>query len=728
MDEDRSKQMPSALSLFVYFITLSVVLSAITSLAIFYRPSNLVGSMQILFLFLLACCLFVFVLGMKILLIPYNKLSASERKLSENQDKLSAVLNTIVDAIITTDEKGYIQDVNPAAENMFGYTEKELIGKRVTILTPDDATVLNKNINSKIQELTGIKKNGDRFPLELGLNSMVYEDHVLFVGIIRDISERKMADDAFANYTHDMEKMNSALSVARQEAESANKMKSEFIASMSHEIRTPMNGIIGMTELLIDSNLNESQARYVKLIMQCTTSLLSIINDVLDFSKIEAGKLKLESITFNLRNLCEELVEMLSIQCYEKDIKIYLDYPSSVLNTFIGDPTRIRQIILNLLTNAIKFTEHGFVLLKVEELDMQAENSTQVYLKFSISDTGIGMDEKAKNQIFEKFVQADSSITRKFGGTGLGLAICKELAEKMGGGIGLNSQKDSGSTFWFTIQVKRTVAKDYQEDLTIISGKKALIIEPSNIDKRIIIDILQHFGILAYASHSVQELIDLTNKYDFVFIDHTESKIISRFPKNYATIFILIHPFPMNIDQKLFKDLGYQGFVYSPFRQGQILQELLNPFKKQLPNIKTSAASNSESRLTLLKNKKVLLVEDNKVNIEICAALLEKLGIYVTIAANGIEAIDLFEAGNFDLILMDVQMPGMSGYDSTSKIRELETALKVPRVPIIALTANALTEARQKCLDSGMDGYLIKPFKKDDLYTIISKWLLPNLN
>lgn len=586
------------LKLLLYYIGGSSVLSVIATYFISTVKIGVANSFIIVFISLFVCYLCIFILGKFILLIPYYRLLKSEKNLSESKEKLTAVLNTIVDAIITTDEKGYIQDVNPAAEHMFGYTAQELIGKRVTMLTPDDATVLNKNIDSKIKELTGIRKNGERFSLELGLSSVILSENVLFVGTVRDITERKIADMIMKDYAHDIQEMNVALSAAKKEAESATKIKSEFLASMSHEIRTPMNGIIGMTELLMDSELNDTQRRYATSIMHCGESLLSIINDVLDFSKIEAGKLLLESIPFNLKELCEELTEMLTINIKDKPINIFTEYQKNAATMVVGDPTRIRQIILNFLTNAIKFTEVGYVKLKVEELEKKDNNI--VVLKVSVEDTGIGIDDSSKSLMFSKFTQADASITRKFGGTGLGLAICKQLVEKMHGTIGFDSEYGKGSTFWFIIELSSCV----QENSTHQS------ISQDSLQKSICLD-----------------------------------------------------------------------------------------------------------------NASILLVEDNQVNREIGYTMLYKLNVKVTTVASGEEAINQFVKEKFDLIFMDIQMPNMSGYEATAHIRTIEKTKNMSHTPIIALTANVMQEAQDKALSAGMDDFLVKPFRKDDLMKMLTKWL-----
>jgi PAS domain S-box-containing protein len=680
-------------------------------------------------------------IGKKILLIPFLKLEQSQQELLQSKEKLSAVLNTIVDAIITTDEKGYILDVNPAAQRMFGYTEEELIGQRVTMLTPDDATVLNKNIDNKIKQLTGIKKNGDRIPLEVGLNSVLFGKHVLFVGIIRDISDRKFADEIQASYTRDMEKINEELKIARKEAESANKLKSEFIASMSHEIRTPMNGIVGMTELLMDSKLNETQTRYANSIMHCTESLLAIINDVLDFSKIEAGKLTLESIPFNLRELCEELAEMLSIRCKDKGIDIFLDYKTTVISNVVGDPTRVRQVILNLLTNAIKFTDQGYVLLRVDEVGMD-DDPANVYLKISVQDTGIGIDEEAQSKLFGKFVQADSSITRKFGGTGLGLAICKQLAERMNGGVGLESKKGEGSTFWFTVQLKRDKqVQDVAAHTNYLRGSKVLLLIDSDQNRKILSDLLAGYGLNVHVASEIGiALQELKNanvagaKYDFMFISYAFKDSTLRFSEFNLKNMLLISPFSVVIDQEHYKSQGFKGFVTTPFRHDMVLLEMVklkgaNDTAFNIDNFvsrveKTSEVKGLEEALSNLKNVKLMLVEDNPVNSEICMAFLRKVGLDAVVTNNGLDAIELYAANKFNLILMDVQMPVLSGYDATVRIREYEKQNNLNKTPIIALTANAMVDSKNKCISSGMDDFLVKPFKKDELYQKLYEWLI----
>lgn len=706
--------------LLLYFIGGSILLSITASFLISARKPDFLDTLIIMFFGLLSCYLCIFILGKYILLVPYYKLVDSERRLSESKEKLAAVLNTIVDAIITTDSKGYIEDMNPAAEHMFGYSASELIGQRVTVLTPDDATVLNKNIDTKIKELTGIRKNGERFPLELGLSSVIYDDHVLYVGIVRDISERKFADEALATYARDIENMNQALSEAKIIAESATRSKSEFIAAISHEIRTPMNGIIGMTELLLDSDLSPTQNNYATSIIHCTESLLSIINDVLDISKIEAGKLNLEAIPFNLRDLCEELIEMLSINCHERKLGIYLDYRNTAEDHVIGDPTRIRQIILNLLTNAIKFTEKGYILLTVEEQEKSTEGVAT--FKISVQDTGIGIEEAAKSSLFDKFTQADASITRKFGGTGLGLTICKQLTEKMHGKIDFTSVVGKGTTFWFTIQLQSEKSTITAKDVSSLANKKALIVLDSDLNAKILSNILELFRINSTINNKLPERLD---EFNFIFIDYDLRKDLKNVQQANNNNFLLAFPFSVPIDRDQLIQQGFKGFVSVPFRRELICNELISIATGKKTAHAQVISANEAKMLEQLRDKEVLVVEDNKINAEICKTMLVKYGIKVSLADNGIDAINQYYDHEYSLIFMDLQMPGMSGYEAAQRLREVEKKLNRTTIPIIALTANVVSDSREKCLAAGMNDFLSKPFRKGDIIQILNKWLIP---
>lgn len=680
----------------------------------------------------------IFLFGRHLFLTPYRKLATSEKELTESREKLEVVLNTIVDGIITVDEFGLIQDMNIPAERLLGYNEGELIGQHIRKITDEDISKVTKKLKNNVLELTAVRKDGERFDAEIGVNSVCYSNKILFVGVVRDISERKLADETLASYTHDMEVMNEELIQAKKQAESANKLKSEFIASMSHEIRTPMNSIIGMTELLQDTPLSRNQKQYALSIMNSAESLMSIINDILDFSKIEAGKLKLETIKLNLRELCEDLTEFQSISAYDKSIDFFIDYNTDVPDYIYGDPVRIRQVLINLLSNAIKFTEEGYVVLRVKASHKDEESQT-VKLKFVVEDTGIGIDEDAKEQIFLKFVQADSATTRKFGGTGLGLSICKELANEMSGSLEFDSLKNEGSTFTFTLELRYDVIEPKINDEKYFHHTKAIVIDFNELSRNIIFATLESFGIQTISCANMAEAIAIYSNaeekdpFDFVFIDFALYKNVSKFHPNKKSKFALVHPFAAVLEHEKYKTLGYTTFVTLPLKRDLLKQacidmqlgENMDNFIKKVEKSTRQSAELQQiyARLRSLSHKKILLVEDNKVNIEICTAFLSKVGIKVIVAENGVEAINSFYEHHFDLVLMDLQMPIMSGYDATEKIREIEHDKNLKQTPIIALTANALHDAKERSTNAGMNDYIIKPFRKEDLFKIIDKWL-----
>ena len=455
----------------------------------------------------------------------------SERKIADDRIKESvrqtqAILGTEVDGIITIDMKGIIQSFNPSAENIFGYDSKDVIGRKINLLMPDpyqsehDNYLQNYLTTGKAKvigigrEVVAKRKDGTTFPIELGISMFVVNGDKMFVGSVRDISERKHAEDTLTKFAQNMEFKNIELQVAKSQSEAANRMKSEFLATMSHEIRTPMNGIIGMTELLLDTQLTTQQYNYAKTVMSSSEALLTIINDILDFSKIESGKLELENISFNLHEIVNEVSDLMSVKSREKNIELIVHVKTEPLD-FVGDPTRIRQIINNLISNAIKFTEQGYVLVKVEEIKSGVNlASDKKTIRISVKDSGIGIPKDVQKKLFQKFSQADSSTSRKYGGTGLGLAICKQLSEMMGGEIGVESEMGAGSTFWVNLNLTAcNGGLEIPEKKSIVTNNlqsvRVLIVDDLIVNATIVSEQLEKYGMRCYSCADSTKAMDM---------------------------------------------------------------------------------------------------------------------------------------------------------------------------------------------------------------------------
>jgi len=673
-------------------------------------------------------------------MIVYENLTLTrdlEHKVAERTVEL-ATLGSIVtssrDAIVGWRLDRTVAAWNPAAEQLFGHAAADVMGRTPEFLPEVTqlriATLLRAAAHGEAlesYEMDWPRPDGTSVPVAITVSPVVDDGRVTGISIsAQDITERRRQAEV--------------LEQARQEALQSARVKSEFLATMSHEIRTPMNGVIGLVSLLIDTDLDAQQRDYAEGVHHAGQALLDVINDILDFSKLEAGKLVLDSDDFDLRRLVEEVGDLLAPAAYAKGLELLVDFDPTAVRSVCGDHVRVRQVLLNLASNAVKFTSEGEVQIKVTSTPV---DGGLVSLHVEVVDTGIGIAEADQPRVFESFSQADASTTRRYGGTGLGLAISRRLVEAMDGELGVRSTPGVGSTFWFDLRLPVAEASAHALPDLLVAGAlparlRALVVDDNATNRTILTAQLSAWGITvdvvdgaAHALAALRTARTSRRRYDFAILDMLMpdvdglelARLVSTNPATAGLPMIMLSSAP-RVPQQTLQEVGVARWLNKPVRAAALYDAVV---RLVADHGRRTDEAEPERRRPLVaapepkgERGRVLVVEDNELNQLVARGMVERLGFATDVACNGVEALEALAASTYAVVLMDCHMPVMDGFAATQRIREVERGRR--RTPVVALTASALVSDRERCLGAGMDDYVAKPIDPDALAAVLARW------
>ncbi|HET6828834.1 MAG TPA: response regulator, partial [Ramlibacter sp.] len=658
---------------------------------------------------------------------------AAESKLKAHHATLLSLINSIPNPISFKSIDGVYLGCNEAFAAMFGLKPEDMVGRTPHDVLPDERARFVSELDARAL------KSGERFSVEVERTGP--EGQPMTLEILRcpllDHTGQTVGMVSVGNNITARKRQEEDARRAKQAAEEATRMKSDFLANMSHEIRTPMNAVIGLSRLLMKTELTQQQRDYVAKVLGAGQHLLGVINDILDFSKVEAGKMAVEAQEFGLDKLLGNVANLISDKAAAKGLELIFDVAPQVPAALVGDPLRLGQVLINYANNAVKFTEQGEIVISVS---VQEQTADGVLLHFAVSDTGIGLQPDQMERLFESFHQADTSITRKFGGTGLGLAISKRLAELMGGTVGVRSEYGKGSTFWFTARLGLAAQlRPVPVPLAAVEGRRALVVDDNENARTVIAEMLRGMRMDVVGVPSGQEAVmqvleaaESGRPFDIVYLDWRmpgmdgleTARQVRALGLHSAPMLLMVTAHGRDNVRAEAQQAGLEDVLVKPLSASQLLESTAAALgHREAEQYATEpAAATAAHPLASLRGAKVLLVEDNDINQIVATEILTDAGLVVDLAPDGSVALDMVQRKQYDVVLMDMQMPVMDGCTATREIRKIE---HLKGLPIVAMTANAMEQDRRKCAEAGMNGHVAKPIDPDELWSALLRFVQP---